>query len=124
MDREFQRALAVSELDDPGKVMLEIDNRIVVLVHLEGEFFCIDDVCTHDNGPLADGVLDGCQLICPRHGAKFDVRDGRALSFPATRATISHEVKVEQGEVFVKIFSAFIPADVIITSSKSCACFS
>ena len=103
MDADFQRALAVSELDDPGKVMLEIDDRIVVLVHLEGEFYCIDDVCTHDNGPLADGALDGCQLICPRHGAKFDVRDGRVLSFPATRDTISHEVMVEKGEVFVRI---------------------
>ena len=48
------------------------------------QFYCIDDVCTHDGGPLAEGDLEGHTIACPRHGAKFDIRDGRALTMPAT----------------------------------------
>jgi 3-phenylpropionate/trans-cinnamate dioxygenase ferredoxin subunit len=103
MSTEFQHAIAVNELADPGTMMIEIDERLVVLVHVEDEFFCIDDVCTHDNGPLSEGELQGCQLICPRHGAKFDVRTGKAMTFPAILATTAHEVKVDDGNVYVKI---------------------
>ena len=103
MSTDFQHAIAVEELADPGSMMLEIEERLVVLVHVEGEFYCIDDVCTHDSGPLSDGELQGCQLICPRHGAKFDVRTGQALTFPAILATTAHEVKVDDGNVYVKI---------------------
>jgi 3-phenylpropionate/trans-cinnamate dioxygenase ferredoxin component len=103
MSTDFQYAITVDELVDPGTLMIEIKDRLVVIVHLEGEFYCIDDVCTHDSGPLSDGELQGCQLICPRHGAKFDVRTGQALTFPAILATMAHEVKVDDGNVYVKI---------------------
>jgi len=48
-------------------------------------------------------VLAGHEIICPRHGAKFDIRDGRALTMPATRPTVAHEVKVEGDKVFIKL---------------------
>ena len=83
--------------------MLEVDDRLVVLLHIEGQFFCIDDVCTHDGGPLGEGQLCGHELACPRHGAKFDVRNGAALTMPATETTIVHEVKIEADNVFVRI---------------------
>ena len=60
-------------------------------------------VCTHDGGPLGEGFLEGFTIACPRHGAKFDIRDGRVLCMPAASGTPSHEVKVEGDEVFVKI---------------------
>ena len=100
---EFVEVATVDQLEDPGKTILEVADRIVVLVHVNGLFYCIDDVCTHDDGPLSDGELDGCDLICPRHGARFDVCTGKAKTLPATRPTASHEVKVENGAVFVKV---------------------
>jgi 3-phenylpropionate/trans-cinnamate dioxygenase ferredoxin subunit len=100
---EFTRVAKVSDVPDPGKMMLEIDERLVVLLHVGGEFFCLDDVCTHDGGPLGDGELCGHELACPRHGAKFDVKTGKALTMPATEDTASHEVKVEGEDIFVKI---------------------
>ncbi|MBP88921.1 MAG: biphenyl 2,3-dioxygenase [Planctomycetaceae bacterium] len=100
---DFVAVAKVSELPDPGKIMLEVDERIVVLVHVGGEFHCIDDVCTHDGGPLAGGELCGYELACPRHGAKFDVRNGSALTMPATEDTLAHEVKVEGDTVLVRI---------------------
>lgn len=100
---EFVQAAKVSDLPDPGKIMLELSDRLVVLLHINGQFFCIDDVCTHDGGPLGEGTLCGYELACPRHGAKFDVRDGAPLTMPATEATVVHEVKIEDGNVLVRI---------------------
>ncbi len=76
---------------------------MVVVIHVGGQFYCIDDVCTHDGGPLGNGVLTDHALACPRHGAKFDVRDGRPLSMPATEATPVHEVMIQDNQVFVRV---------------------
>jgi 3-phenylpropionate/trans-cinnamate dioxygenase ferredoxin subunit len=100
---EFVKVAKVSEIPDPGKQTLEIDDRFVVLFHVGGEFYCLDDRCTHDDGPLGEGELCDHQIACPRHGAKFDIRDGRALTMPATEATTVHEVKVDGPDVFVRI---------------------
>jgi len=100
---EFIQVAKVSDVANSGKVILEVDDRMVVLLHINDQFFCIDDVCTHDGGPLGEGELCGFELACPRHGAKFDVRDGAALTMPATEATVVHEVKIEGDNVFVRI---------------------
>ena len=100
---DFVQVASTSDIPDPGKQLFEVDDRLVVVFHVGGEFFCIDDVCTHDDGPLGEGELDGHTIACPRHGAKFDIRDGKALTMPATEATASHEVKVENGTVFIKL---------------------
>ena len=93
----------ISDIPDPGKKLVEVDERLVVVVHVAGQFYAIDDVCTHDGGPLGEGELDGYTISCPRHGAKFDVRDGRALTMPATKATGSYEVKISGDDVLVKL---------------------
>ena len=100
---DFVRVAKVSEIPDPGRKLVEVDERLVVLIHAGGQFYAIDDLCTHDGGPLGEGELDGFAIACPRHGAKFDVRDGRALTMPATRATVVHEVKVVGDDVLVKL---------------------
>ncbi len=100
---EFQKVARVADIPDPGRELLELDDRIVVLLHVGGEFFCIDDVCTHDGGPLSDGLIEDHTIACPRHGAKFDIRTGKVLSMPATEDTVAHEVKVENGEVYIRI---------------------
>ncbi|MCA9831923.1 MAG: Rieske 2Fe-2S domain-containing protein [Dehalococcoidia bacterium] len=69
--------------------------RSVLVVHCEGRFYAIEDRCTHDDGPLADGELvNGCQVECPRHGARFDPTDGRALTLPAIRPVASFPIRV------------------------------
>jgi 3-phenylpropionate/trans-cinnamate dioxygenase ferredoxin component len=100
---EFQAVAKIVEIPDPGKLLVEVEDQLVVLLHVEGKFFCIDDVCTHDGGPLGEGYLEGFSIACPRHGAKFDIRDGRALTMPATRPTRSHEVKIEGETVYVRL---------------------
>lgn len=100
---EFTRVASTSEVPDPGKTVVEVDDRVVALFHVGGEWFALDDVCTHDGGELASGDLEDHCIICPRHGAKFDIRTGAALTMPATRPTDSFEVKVEGDDVFVKV---------------------
>ncbi|MFM8803153.1 MAG: Rieske 2Fe-2S domain-containing protein, partial [Planctomycetia bacterium] len=100
---EFVRVADVSEVADPGKLLVEVNGDVVALFHVEGRFYALDDVCTHDGGPLVDGELVGHKIACPRHGAKFDIRTGAALSMPAVRPTRSHAVKVENGGVWVAI---------------------
>ena len=100
---EFVRVCKAYEIPDPGKQVIEVDGRFVLLCRVGGQFYAIDDCCTHDQGPLGEGVLEGLTIVCPRHGAKFDVRDGRALCLPATQATAVHEVRVDGADVFVKL---------------------
>jgi len=100
---EFVRVAKASEIPDPGRRLVEVDDRLVVLIHTAGHFYAIDDVCTHDGGPLGEGQLDGFTIACPRHAATFDIRDGRALTMPATRATVVHEVKLDGDYVMVKL---------------------
>ena len=100
---DFVKVAQRNDIPDPGKQLVELEDRLVVLFHIDGEFFCIDDVCTHDGGPLGEGELDQHCIVCPRHGAKFDVRTGNAMSMPATEPTLVHEVKLEGDSVLVKL---------------------
>ncbi len=100
---EFVPVCKTTDIPDPGKQLLEINDRVVVLLHVGGEFFCIDDVCTHDGGPLGEGALVDHTIACPRHFAQFDIRTGKAVTMPATEDTVVHEVRVLEGQVFVKL---------------------
>ena len=100
---DFVRVCKASDIPDPGQAVFEVDERFIALFRVDGSFYALDDCCTHDGGPLGEGTLDGFQIICPRHGARFDIRTGQALTMPAVQATPAHEVKVEGEDVFVKI---------------------
>ena len=100
---DFVKVAKVPDLPDPGKLLVEVDDRLVALFKVDGEFFALDDVCTHDGGPLAEGKLDDHTIACPRHGAKFDIRTGAALTMPATQPTIAHEVKIIGDDVLVRL---------------------
>ncbi len=100
---EFQPVAKTSDLPSAGKLCLELDDRYIVLVRLADDFYCLDDVCTHDGGTLGEGELQQNCLVCPRHGARFDVRTGEAVSMPATEPTGSHEVRIEGDTILVKL---------------------
>ena len=103
---DFVKVAKLSDVPVGGKLSLEVADHYIVLVHLDNTIYCLDDVCTHDGGPLGDGDLDDHCLVCPRHGAKFDVRTGQAVAMPATEPTATHEVKIEGEDIFVKLASS------------------
>lgn len=83
---------------------VEVHGKQLLVCHVaQGEFAAIDDTCTHDDGPLADGWLDGASMECPRHGARFDVRTGKVLSLPAAVPINAYPVNVEGDDVKVSI---------------------
>ncbi len=88
----------------PGSSLLvEVDDLRVALFNIANEIYAIEDVCTHDGGPLAEGTLvNSGEVKCPRHGARFDIRTGAALSLPAVRATQTFAVRVENGTIYVQ----------------------
>jgi 3-phenylpropionate/trans-cinnamate dioxygenase ferredoxin subunit len=91
---EFVKVASASEIPTGGKKLLDIEGRAIALFNVDGTFYAIDDVCTHDGGPLAEGELRGCEIECPRHGARFDVRTGAALCMPAFEPVKVHDVRV------------------------------
>ncbi len=98
--------IEVGRLDDVppgGKLLVDFDGRALAVFNVEGTLYAIDDVCTHDGGPLAEGEIIGCEIRCPRHGARFDVRTGKALCFPAFEPVATHPVEVKDGKIFVAV---------------------
>ena len=93
---------AVGELAPGSCKVADVDGAAIAVFNINGEYFAIEDVCTHDGGELANGQLDGDQVICPRHGARFCVRTGEALTAPAYEATASFPVRVENGVIQVR----------------------
>ena len=100
---EFVPVARVGDLSDPGKKLLEVNERMLVLLLVDGTYYCIDDVCTHDGGPLGEGQLCGFSLACPWQGEKFDISSCDALTMPATEPTVVHEVQVQNGQILVRL---------------------
>ncbi len=98
--------IKVAHVNDvsPGRVkQVEAQGKQVVLANVNGEFHAIENLCTHDNGPLGEGELEGELIECPRHGARFNVKTGQAVVFPAVVPVRTFPVKVTGTDVFVQI---------------------
>jgi 3-phenylpropionate/trans-cinnamate dioxygenase ferredoxin subunit len=101
---KFVKVGRADEIAPGEKKIFEADGILVVVVNLDGEYYCLEDVCTHDGGPLGEGALDDGQIVCPRHGAHFDVRTGDALTLPAFEPVPTYEVTVENGDLLVESY--------------------
>ncbi|MFT4520555.1 MAG: nitrite reductase/ring-hydroxylating ferredoxin subunit [Halioglobus sp.] len=92
-ETEFRRVAQIDELP-PGKILcVEVDGHEVLLCHTKEGIFAVDNMCTHAAARLCEGKLKGHRILCPLHGAAFDVRDGSALTRPASIALTSHKVE-------------------------------
>jgi 3-phenylpropionate/trans-cinnamate dioxygenase ferredoxin subunit len=99
-------AVTVAKSTDtpPGTITVhEVDGKRIALCNVNGRFYAIDDVCTHDGGPLDQGELVDNLVECPRHGARFDVTTGRAVVLPAVRPVKTYRVEVDGDDVKVDV---------------------
>jgi len=88
----------------PGTMLrVMVDTVPVLLCDVDGELYAVEDVCTHDGGALDGGELDGCRVMCPRHGALFDITTGRALTLPAVVPLPTFPVRVDGDDVYVDV---------------------
>jgi len=100
---EYVRVASTGDIE-PGRVQVfEVNGRQIAICNVDGTFYAIDDVCTHDGGPLDQGELEGNEIECPRHGALFDVTTGKALTLPAVRPVETYEVQVEGDDIKVAV---------------------
>lgn len=98
--------IKVAETSDipAGRVkVVVVDDRRIALCNVGGQFFAIDDLCTHDGGPLDQGELAGDVIECPRHGARFSIRTGKVLALPAVKPLNTYPLRVEGSEIQVAL---------------------
>jgi 3-phenylpropionate/trans-cinnamate dioxygenase ferredoxin subunit len=98
---EFIAVATKAELPNGTRKIVEIDGRAIAVFNIAGAYYAIADVCSHDDGPVAEGDLYDYEIECPRHGAHFDVRTGKVLSFPAIVDIPAYPVRVEGDEILV-----------------------
>lgn len=100
---EFLEIAPAAELPNGERLFIEVEGKSIVIFNIAGQFFAIADICTHDDGPLGDGDLEGYNIVCPRHGGEFDVRTGKAEQLPVVVDVPAYPVRVAGGMIQVGI---------------------
>jgi 3-phenylpropionate/trans-cinnamate dioxygenase ferredoxin subunit len=96
---EYVEIAPAEQLPAGERLFVETGGKSIVLFNLAGKLFAIGDICSHDNGPVGDGEIDENEIICPRHGARFDIHTGKATSLPAIVDIPAYPVRVVEGMV-------------------------
>jgi len=99
---EWVDIAAAEEIPEGGYKVAEVDDVLVAVFKLDGEFYAIEDVCTHDGGTLTGGEICDHEVVCPRHGARFDITTGAVTAPPAYEPVYKFPLRVEGGRVFVR----------------------
>ena len=100
---EFVEIAPSSELPNGERLFVDLGDKPIVIFNIAGQFFAIGDVCSHDEGPLGDGMIEDHNIVCPRHGGEFNVQTGQAVQMPAVVDIPAYPVLVKDGTLFVGI---------------------
>ncbi len=98
---EFGKVASVKDVPEGSMKAFEIGYHRFVLCHISSGIFAVADECSHDSAPISDGELRGEEIICPRHGARFNVKDGSVKAPPALVPIDTYETKVEGDDIYV-----------------------
>lgn len=100
---DFQTVTRLDQVPPGTLKVFRVKGRRIAISQVDGVFYAIDDLCTHDEGPLGEGDLQGDEVECPRHGARFSVKSGAALCMPAVVPVKCHKVRVDGQNIQVKL---------------------
>ena len=100
---DYIQIAPASELPNGERMYVTVDDKSIVIFNIAGNLCAIADLCSHDDGPLGDGDVEGHEVICPRHGARFDIRTGKVLSMPAVVDIPAYPVRVREGMIEIGI---------------------
>jgi len=100
---EFVKVATTGEIAPGQGKIVEVQGKEIALFNVGGEYFAIDNMCTHEEASLADGEISGFEVTCPLHGAKFDVRSGQVLGPPAYDDVTSYPVRVSGADVEIDV---------------------
>jgi 3-phenylpropionate/trans-cinnamate dioxygenase ferredoxin component len=94
---------SAADLSEAAPLSVEIDGLAVVIVRCGNDLYAVEDRCTHDGEPLDGAEVESCQIICPRHGARFCLRTGEALTPPAYEPLRTYPGRVEAGRILLQL---------------------
>lgn len=100
---EYISIVHKEDLKEGERIFVEIDDMEIVVFNIAGGYFAIGDVCSHDDGPLGDGQTDEYEVICPRHGARFDIRTGKATSLPAIVDIPAYPIRIVGNQIEIGV---------------------
>ena len=99
---DFEEIASINDFGDADRLEVFLGDTPALLIRIQDQFLAIEDVCTHDGQPLINGCIEEGAIICPRHGARFDLVTGKALCMPATKPIQTFEVEVRGQKIFVR----------------------
>lgn len=99
----WARAAAVDDVPEGEVTGVHVDGQPLALYKVDGELYATHDICSHEHAHLSDGYLDGCEIECPLHQARFDIRTGKAMCRPATEGVAVYPVRIVGQDVFVNL---------------------
>ena len=100
---EYVRAARAGEIAPGTCRLVVLKGKEIALFNVDGAYFALDNLCTHEEGPLAEGAFEGHEVTCPWHGAKFDIKTGEVLADPAYDAVARHNVRVTGDDIEVEV---------------------
>ncbi len=100
---ELLKVAETSQLPPGVAICVDVKGRRIALFNVDGSYYAIDDTCPHSGGPLSEGDVEGRQIVCPWHGATFDLADGSVLAPPADENVVSYRVEVDGDDIKVEI---------------------
>ena len=103
MTDKWRRVADIAEIPEGTMRSCELEGRDIVICHSHAGWYALDNTCTHALARLSEGRLRGCRLICPLHGASFDIRDGHVLGAPATNPLSVHQLRIVDEQVEVAL---------------------
>ena len=102
LSEEFLTVANTKDIQPSHMKEVQVDGENICVVNVEGKYYAIGSICTHEGGPLADGTLEGYEVECPWHNSKFDVRTGEVTSPPASEPEPAYQVKVDGTNILIK----------------------
>ncbi len=100
---EFISVASTTEVPPGERIVVEVKNHYVAIFNVDNRLYAIEDVCTHDDGPLAEGILEGTIIECPRHGAQFDITSGKVIRMPAIKPVPRYDIRTEGDDIQILI---------------------
>ncbi|MEH6593576.1 MAG: non-heme iron oxygenase ferredoxin subunit [Halioglobus sp.] len=101
MKEGYQLIASTTDIAQGKTLCLELEGQEILLCHAKEGFFAVDNLCTHAQARLSEGKLKGCKILCPLHGAAFDIRDGSVLTRPASKPLASYPLHVEDENIYL-----------------------
>jgi 3-phenylpropionate/trans-cinnamate dioxygenase ferredoxin subunit len=99
---DFEEIASINDFGDADRLEVFLGDTPALLIRVQDQFLAIEDVCTHDGQPLTKGCIEEGAIVCPRHGARFDLNTGKALCMPATKPIQTFEVEVRDQKIYVR----------------------